>query len=136
MEKFRRTLNLVSNIAFVICLVGYLLNANQIKGFGTLLLIGWLSFATVVLIEAFAYQGKSKLLYMIMLIGTAVASIGILFKLMNYPHSQAMLLYGGGAALVGFLLLLLSTQRFDSLMSKSLITGLIAMYLIKGMFIS
>jgi hypothetical protein len=72
---------------------------------------------------------------MIMLIGTAVASIGILFKLMNYPHSQDMLLYGGGVALVGFLLLLLSTQRFDSLMSKSLITGLIAMYLIKGMFI-
>jgi Zn-dependent membrane protease YugP len=45
MGKFRRTLNLVSNIAFVICLLGYLLNANQIKGFGIVLLVGWLSFA-------------------------------------------------------------------------------------------
>lgn len=134
MEKFRNTFNLVSNVAFVTCLVGYLLSANQIKGFGTLLIVGWLSFAVVALIEAFLYQGKAKLLYMIMLVGTAVASVGILFKLMNYPNSQEMLLYGGGSALVGFLLVLFSTQRFDSLMSKSLIAGLIAMYLIKGIF--
>lgn len=136
MEKFRKTLNLISNVAFITCLVGYLLSANQIKGFGTLLIVGWLSFAVVALVEAFLYQGKAKLLYVIMLVGTAVASVGILFKLMNYPNSQEMLLYGGGSALVGFLLAFFSTQRFDSLMSKSLVAGLIAMYLIKGMFIS
>ncbi|GAB4116491.1 MAG: hypothetical protein OHK0057_02660 [Thermoflexibacter sp.] len=136
MDIFRRTLNLVSNIAFVVCLVGYLLSANQIRGFSTLLIVGWSSFAIVAFLEAFLYHGRAKLLYMIMLVGTAVTSIGILFKLMNYPGSKELLLYGGGSTLAGCLLVFLSTQRFDSLISKSLIIGLIAMYLMKGVLIS
>ncbi|MCU0390683.1 MAG: hypothetical protein MUE81_06160 [Thermoflexibacter sp.] len=132
MEQFRKMVNLVSNIAFLVILVGFLLQMNNYQGVGTILIIGWLSYAIVSFLDAILYKGDTKILYFLMLVGVSIASVGILFHQMQYPNSQQILLVGTACALGGAVLILLFKQRFDNMMFRSLLIGAIGLYLLKG----
>lgn len=135
MHKFKNALITISNISFLLIFVAFFAGKYGFQQARTLQIIAWLAFAVVAVLEGFTASGKAKIFYLIMMLGVAVASMGILFKSMAWENYTQMLLIGGITSIAGSIIIFVINKKADALMLKALIIGAICFFLHQGTFL-
>lgn len=135
--SLRPVLNKVSHIAFALVLASYALMSFTKKVDASLLrnlqIIAWATFAVVCMLESLmTNKSKYAFLYRIISMGTAVASIGILFATIKWEGYKNLLLVGISTTLPFALLLLFLVRNANDVVLKGLVIGGLAAYLARG----
>ncbi len=135
MHKLKNALVTISNISFLLIFVAFFAGKYGFQQARTLQIVAWTTFAFVAVLEGFTASGKAKIFYLIMMLGVAIASLGILFKSMAWENYTQMLLIGGITSVVGSIIIFVVNKKADSLMFKALLIGVICFLLHQGTFL-
>jgi|JI8StandDraft_2_1071088.scaffolds.fasta_scaffold02664_6 hypothetical protein len=135
MNKLKNALATISNISFLLIFVAFFAGKYGFQQAKTLQIVAWATFSFVAVLEGFTASGKAKTFYIIMMLGVAIASMGILFKSMAWENYTQMLLIGGITSVGGSIIIFLFNKKADSLMLKALLIGAICFFLYQGTFL-
>lgn len=124
----------ISNIAFVLLLLAFVLKNFQslsAETFKMLSLIAWGSLAMASLFEGLFFQGKNKVVVLFAGLSISATAILILSRIMDW-RNFGNLQYAPYACLIAGVLLLIFQRNLSSIATKALIIGTIGLLMIMG----